>query len=219
MPKLGMEAIRRRQVVDAVIKILEQQGWKDLTIREVSDVAGVSAGIVTHYFGNKRTMTMDAVAEAHHRFARALHEIERRRLAPQARLMAAAELDLSADPSLPGPAFWLALWGRMPFDRLIKAEMNRLRQRRMEVLCDIIGQGTAQGVFKTARDAEAIARGYLTLLGGLTLDRVLDAGDAADGRARDVLLDYLARELGFAFDGPNLVRGAAAPAPRSRRSA
>jgi len=173
-----MEAIRRRQVVDAVIRILEQQGWKDLTIREVSDVAGVSAGIVTHYFGSKRAMTMDAVAEAHHRVAKALHDIERRRLAPQARMMAAAELDLSADPALPAPAFWLALWGRMPFDPLIQAEMNRLRQRRMEFLCAIFEQGTAQGVFTPTGEPRDIASGYLTVLSGLTLDRVQDS-DAA----------------------------------------
>jgi AcrR family transcriptional regulator len=179
----------------------------------------VSAGIVTHYFGNKRTMVMDAVAEAHHRFAKALYDIDRRRLAPQARMMAAAELDLACDPALPGPAFWLALWGRMPFDRLIQAEMNRLRQRRMEALCDIIRQGVAQGVFKTSRDAALIAHGYLTVLTGITLDRVLDGKDASTGPVRAALLNYLERELGFAFGGPNLVQGDATPSGRSRRSA
>jgi AcrR family transcriptional regulator len=63
MPKLGMEA-RRRQVMDAVIHILSTNGWRDLTIREVSDVAGISSGVITHYFSNKRALTLDAISDA-----------------------------------------------------------------------------------------------------------------------------------------------------------
>ncbi len=195
MPKLGMETIRRRQVVDAVIKILETQGWKDLTIREVSDVAGVSAGIVTHYFGNKRTMTLDSVAEAHHRLEHALIEIERRRLGPVARLLAVVDLATTPDPAVPGPAFWLALWGRMPFDRMIQAEMHKQRERRLEFLCDTIRQGAAQDVFTPMAPPQDIAERFLGLADGLTLSVVLDPAAQTLLRRKELLLGFLRREL------------------------
>lgn len=196
MPKLGMEAIRRRQVVDAVIKILETQGWRDLTIREVSEVAGISAGIVTHYFGNKRTMTLDSVAEAHRRLEHALLEIERRRLGPVARLLAVVDLATTPDPALPGPAFWLALWGRMAFDRMIQAEMHKQRERRLEFLCDIIRQGVAQDMFSPIAPPLDIAERLLALVDGLTLAVVLDPAAQTLVHRKELLLGFLRRELG-----------------------
>jgi AcrR family transcriptional regulator len=202
MPKLGMETIRRRQVVEAVIKILETQGWKDLTIREVSEVAGVSAGIVTHYFGNKRTMTMDSLAEAHHRLEKALADIERRRLGPLPRLLATVELVVNPDATIPGAAFWLALWGRLPFDRLIQAEMNKLRQRTREFLCDIFTQGLAQGVFSSKVPPADIAESFLALSDGLTVASVLDPASTLPARRKELLLAFLRQELGSELAGP-----------------
>jgi AcrR family transcriptional regulator len=197
-----METIRRRQVVEAVIKILETQGWKDLTIREVSEVAGVSAGIVTHYFGNKRTMTMDSLAEAHHRLEKALQDIERRRLAPLPRLLATVELLVNPDATIPGAAFWLALWGRLPFDRLIQAEMNKLRQRTREFLCDIFAYGLAQGVFVSKVPPADIAESFLALNDGLTVASVLDAPGTPPVRRKTLLLAFLRQELGSDLAGP-----------------
>ncbi len=202
MPKLGMETIRRRQVVEAVIKILETQGWKDLTIREVSEVAGVSAGIVTHYFGNKRTMTMDSLAEAHHRLEKALQDIERRRLAPLPRLLATVELIANPDATIPRASFWLALWGRLPFDRLIQAEMNKLRQRTREFLCDIFNHGLAQGVFVSKVPAADIAESVLALNDGLTVASVLDPSSTSPMRRKNLLLAFLRHELGSDLAGP-----------------
>jgi TetR/AcrR family transcriptional repressor of bet genes len=203
MPKLGMETIRRRQVVDAVIKILETQGWKDLTIREVSDVAGVSAGIVTHYFGNKRTMTLDSLAEAHHRLEHALLEIERRRLGPVGRLRAVVDLATMPDPAVPGPAFWLALWGRMPFDRIIQAEMHKQRERRLEFLCDVIRQGAAQDVFGPVTSPLDIAERFLGLVDGLTMAAVLDPAAQTLVRRKELLLGFLRHELGSDLGVPD----------------
>jgi AcrR family transcriptional regulator len=197
-----METIRRRQVVEAVIKILETQGWKDLTIREVSEVAGVSAGIVTHYFGNKRTMTMDSLAEAHHRLEKALQDIERRRLAPLPRLLATVELIANPDATIPRASFWLALWGRLPFDRLIQAEMNKLRQRTREFLCDIFNHGLAQGVFVSKVPAADIAESVLALNDGLTVASVLDPSSTSPMRRKNLLLAFLRHELGSDLAGP-----------------
>src|SRR4051812_1421299 len=112
MPKLGMEAIRRRQVMDAVIHILSTQGWRDLTIREVSEVAGISSGVVTHYFSDKRALTLDAINDAILQYVKALGKIEHRRGTIVERLVAL--IDFVSQPSPPGIPdwrFWLGLLG------------------------------------------------------------------------------------------------------------
>jgi AcrR family transcriptional regulator len=196
MPKLGMEAIRRRQVIDAVVRILETQGWKDLTIREVSDVAGVSAGILTHYFGNKRSMTIDSIAEAHVRYEKALQEIDRKRLAPPERLLATIEfLAAPATPPVPGASFWLAIAGRMPFEKVIQAEMQKLHQRFLEFVADIVAQGAAQDVFRPTAPAQDIAERFIALANGLALGGVRDPAGLPQARRRALLLDQMRRDL------------------------
>lgn len=205
MPKLGMEAIRRRQVIDAVVRILETQGWKDLTIREVSEVAGVSAGILTHYFGNKRSMTIDSIAEAHVRYEKALQEIDRKRLAPTERLVAMIDfIAAPATPPVPGASFWLAIAGRMPFDKVIQAEMQKLHQRFLEFVADSVAHGTAQGTFRPTAPAEDIAERFVALASGLDLGGIRDPAGLPPARRRALLLDQMRRDLqaDLADDGP-----------------
>lgn len=53
MPKVGMEPIRRKQLIDATLNSIEQYGLEDTTIARIANEAGVSAGIISHYFGGK----------------------------------------------------------------------------------------------------------------------------------------------------------------------
>ena len=53
MPKLGMRPIRRRQLVDAAIASIHQYGLGETTIARIAEKAGVSPGIIHHYFADK----------------------------------------------------------------------------------------------------------------------------------------------------------------------
>ena len=53
MPKLGMEKIRKQQLIDATLSCIEQHGLQGSTIMKISKAAGVSSGIISHYFGGK----------------------------------------------------------------------------------------------------------------------------------------------------------------------
>ena len=46
-------AERRREILDAAVRIFGQRGYDCSTIAEVAKAAGVSAGTVVHYFGSK----------------------------------------------------------------------------------------------------------------------------------------------------------------------
>src|SRR5215217_3475684 len=53
MPKLGMEPIRKRQLIEATIASIHAHGLADTTVATISREAGVSPGIIHHYFGGK----------------------------------------------------------------------------------------------------------------------------------------------------------------------
>ena len=53
MPKLGMEPVRRQQLIDATIASIHQDGFQNATVARISRRAGLSVGLVNHYFDGK----------------------------------------------------------------------------------------------------------------------------------------------------------------------
>lgn len=196
MPKLGMEAIRRRQVMDAVIHILSTQGWRDLTIREVSDVAGISSGVVTHYFSNKRALTLDAINDATLQYVKALGRIEHRRGTVVDRLVVLVDfVSQLAPPGIPDWRFWLGLLGRMPFDRVLQAEVQKVHRLYAEIVARLIETGIQEREFRPVRAPEDIAVKFVSAAVGMYALMVADPQDMPPDRCRRLLLDLLSQDL------------------------
>ncbi|MBT6204351.1 MAG: transcriptional regulator BetI [Alphaproteobacteria bacterium] len=53
MPKVGMEPVRRKQLIEATITSIHQDGFQDATVARISRRAGLSVGLVNHYFDGK----------------------------------------------------------------------------------------------------------------------------------------------------------------------
>ncbi len=53
MPKLGMQPIRKRQLIDATLSTINEVGINDATFAQIAKKAGVSTGIISHYFKDK----------------------------------------------------------------------------------------------------------------------------------------------------------------------
>lgn len=53
MPKVGMEPIRRQQLIKATMMSIDELGLAGTTIARIAQRAGVSTGIISHYFGGK----------------------------------------------------------------------------------------------------------------------------------------------------------------------
>ncbi|MET4806888.1 transcriptional regulator BetI [Limibacillus sp. MBR-115] len=56
MPKVGMEPIRRRQLIAATIEAIHDRGFCGVTIGEIAKRAGLSYGLAHHYFGSKEQL-------------------------------------------------------------------------------------------------------------------------------------------------------------------
>lgn len=52
MPKVGMQPIRRSQLIHATLEAVDQVGM-DASIALIARLAGVSNGIISHYFQDK----------------------------------------------------------------------------------------------------------------------------------------------------------------------
>ena len=53
MPKKGVEPVRREQLIRATFQTIDEIGMADATVATIAKKAGLSSGIVAHYFGDK----------------------------------------------------------------------------------------------------------------------------------------------------------------------
>ncbi|MFB2604448.1 TetR family transcriptional regulator, partial [Rhizobium phaseoli] len=53
MPKVGMEPVRRKALVDAALRVIGDHGSLAVTMSDIARQAGVSAALAHHYFGSK----------------------------------------------------------------------------------------------------------------------------------------------------------------------
>ncbi|MCA0342352.1 MAG: TetR family transcriptional regulator, partial [Proteobacteria bacterium] len=53
MPKVGMEPLRRRALIDATVAAIGEAGTLDVTMSQIAGRAGVSSALAHHYFGAK----------------------------------------------------------------------------------------------------------------------------------------------------------------------
>ena len=61
MPKVGIEPVRKQQLIEATLKSIEVNGFQGTTIVTISRLAGMSSGIISHYFGGKQGVIQAAV--------------------------------------------------------------------------------------------------------------------------------------------------------------
>jgi TetR/AcrR family transcriptional regulator, transcriptional repressor of bet genes len=181
LPKLGMETIRRRQIIDAVVQIIESHGWNDLTFQQVSRVSGISTGVVVHYFGSKREVVLDAVAEAGDRLDKALQDVRQSSNRAVKQLARLNDFLTVGRQGIPGPKFWITVLANSAFkDVKLRAEMARLSARLRETAVEIFRLGLAQGAFRFASPPEQIAADYASLVLGLWSTEII-AGNSEQG--------------------------------------
>ena len=68
MPKIGMEAIRKKALVEATIHEVGTRGTLEVTVSQIARRAGVSSGLAHHYFGNKEQILIAAMRHILKRF-------------------------------------------------------------------------------------------------------------------------------------------------------
>jgi AcrR family transcriptional regulator len=60
MPKIVDHEQRRREILQATWRVIDEQGIEAATIREIARAAGYSNGVLSHYFTNKEDILISA---------------------------------------------------------------------------------------------------------------------------------------------------------------
>src|SRR5579871_1013057 len=132
MLRVDSEAFRRRQLIDATIAAIADMGFPQASLGAIAERAGVSPGLVAHYFANKEGL-LEATMR---RLVRDLGARVRRKLGelagPRERIQAVIDVNLDpAEFDRRTATVWLAFWAQVPHSPTL-ARIQRAYERRME---------------------------------------------------------------------------------------
>jgi len=186
MARLSIERIRREELTEAAWQTLQQWGLGGTTLARVAEQAGVSKGIVLHYFNSKDELLEAAMRRAN----AALRDEVARRLklatSPHGRIEAIIEGNFAEGFFRPEICHaWLAFCAEVPrnrqYARLQRAIHARMRSNLLSGLRHLL----------PLDQAEATAYGITSLIDGLWLRLGLEQGGIDRDLARGQLYRYL----------------------------
>lgn len=187
MGRKRIDDIRRAELVEAAFAVMKQGGVAAASLARVAAEAGLSKGMVLHYFGSR-----EALIEATLRHVNALygHEVAQRlarAATPLARVEAIVEANFAPWYYRPEIAHtWLSFCAEAPFKRQPRRLQRVLHQRMQSNF--IANLKPLAG----AERAKAIALGLTSLIDGLWLRCALTPGGFDREVALRQVLDYLA---------------------------
>lgn len=192
MPKVGMQPIRRQQLIEATLQAVDQVGLGDASIALIARLAGVSNGIISHYFRDKNGLIAATMSYIMSMLNQGVAQRRRNLLddSPRAHLKAIIEGNFD-DSQVNGPAMktWLAFWA---------SSMHQPALHRLQRINDHRLYSNLCYQFRRALPpyhARKAARGLAALIDGLWLRGAL-SGDAFDTQqAIRIAYEYMDLQL------------------------
>ncbi|NRA69429.1 MAG: transcriptional regulator BetI [Gammaproteobacteria bacterium] len=132
MPKIGMKPLRRQQLIDATLESVAEYGLQNTTIMTISRIAGMSSGIISHYFGGKRELIEATVNYLLEQLQQALLErITQEKPPAQTRLHLIVEANFTQFQRSPlASKTWLSFWAQSMHDPAL-ARLQSINSKRL----------------------------------------------------------------------------------------
>lgn len=188
MPKVGMEPIRRRSLVEAAISAIHARGSLDITIRDIALRAGVSQGLAHHYFGSKDALIVSAMRHLLTEYGKQVRLEIRKAGTPRERISAIIRASLGRDQFKPETvSVWLVFYVHAQVSQeahaLLSVYSRRLSSNLVHNLRPLVGE-----------QAYTVAEGIASLIDGLYIRKALGSFNP-DESAERLVEDYVQKNI------------------------
>ena len=190
MPKIGMEPIRRKALIDAAIAAIGERGSLDVTMNDIAGRAGVSSALAHHYFGAKTGLLEATMWRLLSDLGLELRRKLKKTQTPRERVSTVIAVSFSVGQFSPDTvsawlAFYLEAQQSAQLRRLLRAYVLRLRSNLIAPLCELLPRA----------DADKAAEGIAAMIDGFYIRRALRDGLPNPLSAVAVIEDYVDAKL------------------------
>lgn len=195
MARLKIRDFRRNELIDATIASIAELGLSDTTLSTIAAQAGVSPGLVNHYFEGKDELLEITLRRLAKDLALTIRNLMPTEPSPLDRLHAIIDGCLTVENFRPDALLaWLHFWMQVPnnprFARLQQAINRRFRSNILYALNNLIPHA----------HAEEVAVGLYALIDGFWLRQAIDPDAVRLELARTVCRGYLTMVLACQSD-------------------
>jgi betaine-aldehyde dehydrogenase len=183
VPRDELEDARRAQLIEVTIDSLAEVGFVGTTLAEIAGRAGVSPGLVAHYFGDKDGLLEGAFRALARVVAVRMRERFARARSPRARVQAVIDANLGPEnfDRRTGNA-WLAFWGQvLHFEGLKRVQTAYQRRMLSNLRSDLRS-------LMPGDEARSLAAMIAAMIDGVWLRAALSEWQEADSESARALL-------------------------------
>ncbi|MBS8239926.1 transcriptional regulator BetI [Marinobacter lipolyticus] len=190
MPIVGVKDTRKQQLIDATMASIAELGMQNTTIVSISKRAGMSSGIISHYFGGKQGLIEAALRYMLDQLGKELRErMAKTDGSPEQRLNCIIESNFSEfQRSALAAKTWLSFWARSMHEPGLK----RLQQINNARLYSNLRYSFARVL--PAQEATEAARQTAALIDGFWLRSALSLDPAESFEAGERLCKKFVHE-------------------------
>jgi AcrR family transcriptional regulator len=177
---------RKAAILDAVLRVIIEVGFTQMTVADVARQAGVSTALVHYHFSSKTeliTAALNAASDDDKQLRESVVAAGGTALARLDRVLCGS---LPGDPSDASWLLWIETWGETRREPAIRDVMADLNEHEQRILIDLVDEGVANGEFG-AVDAVAASERLMALRDGLAIQFTLFGIDPAPARVRELV--------------------------------
>lgn len=174
MPKIVDHGARREEIAEAVWRTIARVGVDSATVRDFAREAGVSTGLLAHYFSGRSELLLFALRLASLRAGMRMAKAGRASPAIKALRAVVAEALPLNDERRQEWAIWMAFWGAAPTDPKLAREQNERYAAWRRVVLDLARRCTDERSMGSAVDPEDAADMLVALIDGVGIQAMLD---------------------------------------------
>jgi AcrR family transcriptional regulator len=184
---------RRRQILDAAVRVFARQGFHSCRVSDIAKEAGVAYGLVYHYFNSKDQVLNELFEERWSLLLDAITEIDGRPISPRSKLDAVAGFIIDSyrhDPELMKVIIVEVTRAANSFGRTHLPEISQAYDR----IAKLVSDGQQEGAFRADIDPIFASMWFYgaieQLLSGWVFELIGDS-DADFDRARAMVVDTI----------------------------
>ncbi|GAB5467153.1 MAG: TetR family transcriptional regulator C-terminal domain-containing protein [Rhodospirillales bacterium] len=184
--QVEINRFRRLALMEGTIESMASHGVAATTVQTITSAAGVSRGLIGHYFDNKEALIAEAFRHLFQEVGVILTAELGRRCGDDAAAQLAAFPEILFSPAVFTPRnrnAFLSFWHEVRFNDLVRRANRELYRDYIDRMTQIVAAAAAaQGLEIDARET---ALGFIALTDGLWLglsihDRLITAAQATD---------------------------------------
>ena len=197
MARANITVQRRREIVDATVRVMGARGWNETSIDEIAKEASVSRGLVSYHFKDKNELLSGVLERCREMFIEAVRGSVGSEEPPEQQMRCAthASLLMSRENPVPYEIFLHFSTSGLADPRLAEQIRDLYRTYR-SVTAAAIRRGQELGYYRAGFDPLAAAAKHQGTIIGIALQWIIDPGafdlEAAADQAADMLMAALA---------------------------